>query len=575
MYQDHFGLLQEPFSIAPDPSFLYLSESHNEALAHLLYGFSHGGFVLISGEVGTGKTTLLRNLLDRTPADVDVAFILNPRLTVRELLETLCEELGVARGEHHPESVKQYIDLLNRHLLQTHQAGRSTVVVIDEAQNLTPAVLEQVRLLTNLETNEKKLLRIILLGQPELDDMLAKTELRQLSQRITARYKLTPLSKADTHNYVSHRLARAGGNPDIFTKGAINALYRYSKGTPRLVNIIADRAMLGAYVKNSYKVTPDLIRGAAREVFGKRKGPDYKHVVMAVVGLSVAAMLWAGWAKYQERAEDPTLATSAEPTQPVATRSPTTRAQVEPPTSSETEPTAQQTQSSTVTATPQITTTATEPTINTEAVITDAVLRPDTSVYRLQRLAYAAVFNLWGTYYATDDSPIPCDFAPQVGLQCVRKNGSWTDLANLNMPVVLELWDSEPQPYYGALVSREGGLYTLIVGEDALTVQPRDLRDTWFGSYVLLWQTPPDYTGSVRQGDRHSSVAWLRDNLAQIQQTDIVVSGAGTDYFDAELHAAVIRFQQAEGLQADGVVGPMTWVKLHSYLSDNSPRLSS
>ena len=185
MYQNHFGLLQEPFSIAPDPAFLFMSDAHNEALAHLMYGFSHGGFVMITGEVGTGKTTLLRNLLDRTPPELDVAFILNPRLTVRELLETLCDDLGVTYGSG-TQSVKHYIDVLNQHLLRTHQAGRSTVVIIDEAQNLSPAVLEQIRLLTNLETNDKKLLRIILLGQPELAEMLARTELRQLAQRITA-----------------------------------------------------------------------------------------------------------------------------------------------------------------------------------------------------------------------------------------------------------------------------------------------------------------------------------------------------------------------------------------------------
>ncbi len=296
MYQKHFGLQAQPFSIAPDPAFLFLSDAHNEALAHLMYGFSHGGFVLITGEVGTGKTTLLRNLLDRTPPDLDVAFILNPRLTVKELLETLCDELGVAYGDQPLQSVKQYIDVLNKHLLQTHINGRSTVVIIDEAQNLSPAVLEQIRLLTNLETNDKKLLRIILLGQPELGEMLNRTELRQLAQRITARYHLTPLSKEDVHAYVNHRLTTAGGSPNIFTPSALNTLYRLSKGTPRLINVIADRAMLGAYVEGKYQVTKALVKNGAREVFGQKpRHPQSRYYLGAglLVCLAALAMSWA------------------------------------------------------------------------------------------------------------------------------------------------------------------------------------------------------------------------------------------------------------------------------------------
>ena len=268
MYLAHFSLDQEPFSIAPDPAFLFLSDVHNEALAHLTYGFTHGGFVLVTGEVGTGKTTLLRNLLHRTPPELDVAFILNPRLTVRELLESVCDELGIRYDNTNTTSVKQYIDVLNRHLLQTHRDGRSTVLIIDEAQNLSPAVLEQIRLLTNLETNDKKLLRIILLGQPELADMLAQTELRQLAQRITARYHLSSLSRAEVHAYVKHRLHLAGGHPGIFSSRAMNTLYALAQGTPRLINVIADRAMLGAYVEGVHVVTPKLVKTGAREVLG-------------------------------------------------------------------------------------------------------------------------------------------------------------------------------------------------------------------------------------------------------------------------------------------------------------------
>ena len=255
MYEQYFNLQKKPFSIAPDPGFLYLSDKHRDALAHLHYGLqSDGGFVLVTGEVGTGKTTLLRNIIGQVPGDIDVAFILNPRLTVRELLQTICDELGIEYPPDDPHSVKPYIDQLNRHLLRSHGLERSTVVVIDEAQNLSPAVLEQLRLLTNLETNEQKLLRIILVGQPELNEVLSRLELRQLNQRITARYHLQPLKLADTRAYLSHRLKISGGNPALFSRWASWNIHRLAGGIPRLINIIADRALLGAFVKGKTRV---------------------------------------------------------------------------------------------------------------------------------------------------------------------------------------------------------------------------------------------------------------------------------------------------------------------------------
>ncbi|MFT7651281.1 MAG: general secretion pathway protein A [Candidatus Azotimanducaceae bacterium] len=567
MYQEHFGLKQEPFSIAPDPSFLFLSESHNEALAHLLYGFSHGGFVLISGEVGTGKTTLLRNLLNRTPAEVDVAFILNPRLTVKELLETLCEELGVISATHKPESVKQYIDLLNKHLLRTHQSGRSTVVVIDEAQNLTPAVLEQIRLLTNLETNEKKLLRIILLGQPELVEMLDKTELRQLSQRITARYHLAPLSKSDTTKYVTHRLARAGGNPEIFTKPAISRLYRLSGGIPRLINIIADRAMLGAYVNGEHKVSQGLVRGAAKEVFGRKGFVLPTWMWTGALGALLALMLWAGISKYGGGlleqvdvfpADSPTtVGVLPEPRQQIAEFATTS-----PPMSLPTE-VADSVDTIAIITVPDTAQKPVQPVI---------ITRPDTRSFLLQRQAYADVFELWGAVYAADSDLIPCDFAPQVGLQCLRRNGGWGEVSKLNMPVVLELWDDAATPYYGAIIDSNEGRFKLQVGEQSLWVAPRDLRDAWFGSYVLLWQTPPSYQGSVREGDEHASVLWVRSTLANWSGAQD--SDASSTFFDTQLQEKVLAFQHDEGLLGDGVVGPLTWINLNRYVDNNGPKLS-
>ena len=543
MYHEHFGFHQDPFSIAPDPSFLFLSESHNEALAHLLYGFTHGGFVLISGEVGTGKTTLLRNLLDQTPDDVDVAFILNPRLTVKELLESLCDELGIPYDRDSVQSVKQYIDLLNRHLLKTHQAGRSTVVIIDEAQILTPAVLEQIRLLTNLETNNKKLLRIILLGQPELLDMVNRTDLRQLSQRITARYHLRPLSRTDTGRYVSHRLTRAGGNPGIFTAPAITLLYRLSKGTPRLINVICDRALLGAYVQGKYQVDAKTIRAAAKEVLGTNNTrSNYLPIAAtALVTVMIAVFVWI-W-----------MAGDDSPSQVANTQKSTPQVSV-----STTPSPSSSTQTSVAPArTPQSTTVA-------EVVIA----RPsDTGSLRT---AFQTVFALWGANYDRESNLIPCDFAPKAGLQCLRRSGGWSELRRLNTPVVMELWDTSEEPYYGALTAFDDNGYELHLGDAVQRVEPRDLRNYWFGSYIMLWQTPPNYRGNLSLGDEHASVQWLHENLAMLTDADL---GPPSTRFTPALESAVRRFQAEENLIADGVVGPLTWIKLGDRLNLPAPKL--
>ena len=287
MYLSYFGFAEAPFSIAPDPRYLYMTRNHQEALAHLLYGVNgDGGFVLLTGEVGAGKTTVCRCLLEQVPETCDVAYIFNPKLTVEELLETVCAELGIACPPG-TTSIKVFVDCINAHLLDANSRGRHTVLIIDEAQNLSAEVLEQMRLLTNLETNQRKLLQIILLGQPELLAMLEGPAMRQLAQRIVARYHLGPLSRPDVAAYVRHRLQISGSERQLFPDSIMGRLYRLSKGVPRVINVLCDRALLGAYVQGKERVDRATLDTAASEVFGRKASPTprMRQALIAVLVL--------------------------------------------------------------------------------------------------------------------------------------------------------------------------------------------------------------------------------------------------------------------------------------------------
>ena len=290
MYLPFFGLAEKPFSITPDPRYLFLSGRHAEALAHLVYGIDEaGGFIQLTGEVGTGKTTIIRSLLARQHDKAAIALILNPRMGAAEFMLTLCEELGIGVPDSAETSVKELIDILNRFLLKAHAEGRRVVLVVDEAQTLAPELLEQIRLLTNLETETQKLLQIILIGQPELRDMLARNDLRQLAQRITGRYHLDPLSRAEAGAYIKHRLRVAGATSDLFGSGALRELYRVSGGVPRLLNIIADRALLGAYSEDRHVVNAAMVRRAAGEVSGQRVLPVWLPWSLGLGSLALLA----------------------------------------------------------------------------------------------------------------------------------------------------------------------------------------------------------------------------------------------------------------------------------------------
>ncbi|OHB30123.1 MAG: peptidoglycan-binding protein [Desulfuromonadaceae bacterium GWC2_58_13] len=528
MYLDYFGLKTEPFSISPDPRFLFMSEQHREALAHLLYGMkSDGGFVLLTGEVGTGKTTICRCLLEQLPEQSEVALLLNPKLTAAELLATICDELqiGYPAGT---SSIKVLVDAINAFLLDAYSRGHHTVVIIDEAQNLQAEVLEQIRLLTNLETNTCKLLQIIMLGQPELKQMLNRPELRQLAQRITARYHLAPLSQAEVGDYVAHRISVAGVQRPIFTPSALRKLYRLSQGVPRVINVLCSRALLGAYVQGEHTVRPGLLAAAAGEILGAAPKARSPRNILGFAGwlLLALALVGAGAAlgtNFFKKAslDDPVAIASL----PLAEPAP-------------------------------------DPFEWVKAL----------SFANSESLAYQSLFGEWGINYPSDASVDPADLAAEHGLAQMSQHGNFSRLRELNRPVLLKLTGVEGEDFYAVLTALDGEMATLRVGTEQRTVAILDLVRQWFGEFTLLWQPPPGYEVVIAPGERGPVVQWLA------RQMDVLhgrppLADAELGY-QGLLFQEVQAFQADEGLVADGLVGPLTLIHLNNRTGSGQPRLT-
>src|SRR5690554_24051 len=521
MYHQYFGLLEPAFSIAVNPRYLYMSEQHKEALAHLLYGVRGGGFVLLTGEVGTGKTTIIRSLLEQLPENTDIAMVFNPMANVPEMLGMICDELGVKYVADH-YTVKTLTDALHLYLLENHRNGRNTVLLIDEAQLLSAEALEQIRLLTNLETDTKKLLQIILVGQPELNTQLSQPRLRQLAQRITARFHLSPLTLPETEAYISHRLTVAGLTSEriLFPRSIIKKIHRFSGGIPRRINILCERALIGLYGHNKQRVDNATYKLARREVVGNldQSTSRFRHgllwgLLAAALLLLLTLLLWLWW---------PWPNDAKQMAQPKADQ------------------------------------------VNLSADTTNHTATTNKSIYFTQ--LSSAQQALYQHIALPVSAANPCQIKPNNQLQCeTHQLNSWAQLRELNRPAVLTLTTADKFTVY-ALLQGLGETHAMLQTSDAepQLVALSELGKRWSGEVFYLWQKPTGYTGAISQGDRGQLVSWLAKPFAALDGQSRTLAD---DHINQALTQRLKIFQRQVGLTADGILGQQTRLKLNEVLA--------
>jgi general secretion pathway protein A len=534
MYLQYFGLSETPFSIAVNPRYLFMSPRHRDALAHLLYGVgSGGGFILLTGEVGTGKTTINRCLLEQLPPDTDIAIVLNPALNAQELLATVCDELGIAYDGNQP-SLKTLTDSLHSYLLENHAQGRKTVLLIDEAQHLDFDVLEQIRLLTNLETHSEKLLQIVLIGQPELAQLLQRPELRQLNQRITARYTLAPLNQAETAAYIRHRLQIAGlpAGRELFPPDVVRGIHRATRGIPRLINVLCDRVLLGTYGRNRTQADRQVLAQAIAEVLGE-EGPASRRrqqlrVVAAAAGiiLLIAAVWWLA------RVDQPAVPEVAPAQAPTQAPAPAVHAATDVGKDAAALP----------------------------AAPAAAVLSPTPS----WELAPAQGLQaLWQLQAAGPAPPLDllCDDSVRFPLSCHRGTAdTWQDVIALNRPVLLDLITADRFAAAAVFLGEAAG-NALLWSEAGLQRVPfTRLAPYWRGAYRLLWRPPEGFSGPVGRADSGPVVADIAGLFAKL---DGQATPLSTGAYSPALAERVRLFQASQQLRADGVVGEQTLLRLN------------
>ena len=569
MYNEYFGFKESPFSIAPDPRYLYMTAQHREALAHLVYGLnSEGGCILLTGEVGTGKTTICRCLLEQIPEKVNVALLLNPKVNEIELLETICDELKISYPDTN-NSVKTYTDRIYDTLIENNRKNESTVLIIDEAQNLDNTVLEQLRLLTNLETDQRKLLQIIILGQPELLDILAKPEMRQLAQRITARYHLEPLSKSNMKTYVDHRLAVAGQNISIFPEKSLNLLYKLSNGIPRLINVIADRALLGAYVENQYTVSPQILKKAAKEVFGELKNAETiiknkNWLLPATVIAGIAALSILLFFNFKQPITD-----FSKNVLHAETKSDLTETKEPISISSNNAPLTQLDRRKKVFSKPNSKKNI-KPTEHKSQTIESFESTLNNSSNSLSS-SYDILFNLWGEKYNRNSNITGCKQARKLLLRCLHKQGNIDTLKELNRPAVLRVTSPNNKRRYITISKINKGVVTVYSGGKQFKLSLNQLDQYWQGKFILLWKTPDEYSVPIAPGTTDIITRWLYNRFNIPTNTSEKTSTG--DLYNQTLAGKVRTFQKEHDLNAEGIVGPMTIIHLNSQLEENIPRL--
>jgi general secretion pathway protein A len=545
MYHQYFGLTEAPFSIAVNPRYLFMSPRHRDALAHLLYGVgTGGGFILLTGEVGTGKTTINRCLLEQLSDDTDIAIILNPALNAMELLATVCDELRIDYDQE-KHTLKTLTDSLHRYLLDNHNRDRKTVLLIDEAQHLDFDVLEQIRLLTNLETNSEKLLQIILIGQPELAQMLGRPELRQLNQRITARYNLEPLSQEETGAYIRHRLQVAGMNPgqEVFPASVVRGIHSYTRGIPRLINVLCDRMMLGAYSRNLGRADQAMLRMAAREVMGEEaldpRSQSGRFWLLALVGAALlgAAVIW--W--WQARPL-PAAVVPAEPAAMVPAQT-----QQEPVAAL---PAAVETAPLQGSAMATVATTLASPAPDKLPLATNWLLSPQDAMTRF-----------WSLYSAEPAPANLCAGPLPGGLACIEGSArTWDELDGLDRPLVLDMITPERFGAGVLFLGTQGRDAWVLTDSGVSLVELALLGPAWTGNYQLLWHPPEGFSRPLGLGDNSAAIARIATLFARLDGQSQALAGTR---FTPALQTRVRLFQREQGLEDDGVVGLQTLLRLN------------